>query len=435
MFIPKSAWLDPAEKLLLVEAMVRHGLIKFSNARNLPLKKGGFTDVYINLRDARNSPEMLAMIARAYESPIRRLNPDRFIEVPDAVSCFAGHISTATGIPYITIREKAKEGRVAKADAIGSAPPGSKVVMFDDVITDGESKVAPFFKAGEQGWRTTHLVVLVDRQQGWQQKFAEYGINLTVWPGMTLHDVRKILIQDLRLMKRCDPDIEGRNHLIVALDGKSREEMFALADALRPSGSILKVNDLAFAEGFETLVPDLEVYGRVMLDLKLHDIPNTVANTCKRIRACAPWALTVHATGSAEMMKSAVGMLAGTETKVLAVTVLTSIDKKTSQEVYHRLPLSQVKSLAKIAAEAGVQGFVCSPEEAKVLRALYPRMLIVTPGIRFEDSSAGDQARIATPKKAMMMGADYVVMGRDIIGAADPVAQARRVQEETSREI
>ena len=419
-------WLDPSEQTRIVALLLEHGLIRFSNARDLPLKSGGKTDVYINLRDARNHPRALEAIALAFENPLRRLRPDRFIEVPDAVSCFAGPLSVATGIPYLTIRERPKEGRVAKASSIGSAPFGATADLFDDVITDGASKVAPYHEARKMGLRVRNLVVLVDRQQGWRENFKKLGIALRVWPGMTLHDVRKTLISDFGVMQRCDAEHEKRNVVIVALDGKEWEETLAIADTLRTSGAILKVNDLLLARGADTVLPALNVYGRVMADFKGYDIPQTVRNACNRLRPYEPWAVTVHASGGVEMVKAAREALAGTKTLVLVVTVLTSFNEQTCDEVYHRLPLNQAKVLAG-QVEAYADGFVCSPEEARVLKARHPNKLTVTPGIRSSTAPKDDQARIATPKGARDAGSDFLVMGRQILNAPDPAAELKRV--------
>jgi orotidine-5'-phosphate decarboxylase len=426
MLQPQQPWLDPAEQKDLVACLLEHELIRFSNARNLPLKSGGTTDIYINLRDARNSPEMIGEIARAFENPIRRLCPDSFIEVPDAVSCFAGPLSVATGIKYITIRERPKEGRVSKATSIGTARFGSTAVILDDVVTDGESKIVPYREAKAMGLQVDNLVVLVDRQQGWKKKFADNNIPLSVWPGMTLHDVRKILVSDFGVMQRCNSETEEKNCIIVALDGKSWEETLAIIDPLRPIGCLLKVNDLAFDRGIGKLVPDLQVYGRVMVDLKCHDIPNTVANTCERLRKSQPWAVTVHASGGSDMVGAAVKALEGTSTKVLAVTVLTSIADECGQ-IFGRLPIDQVRELAIKAAAKGAHGFVCSPEEVRMLKQMYPHKIIVTPGIRSEAVPKDDQARVATPRGAKDAGADYLVMGRQILNAKDPVAEVKRV--------
>lgn len=426
----KSSWLDPIEQRELVDDLLKYQLIRFSNGRDLPLKSGGTTDVYMNLRDARNNPDAIKKIARAYENPLRRLRPDRFIEVPDAVSCFAGPLAMATGIPYITIRESPKGGRVAKANSIGSASFGSTGVIFDDVITDGESKIIPFREATKLGLQVNNLVVLVDRQQGWEKNFVRQEVDLLVWPGMMLHDVRKLLISDFKVMQRCKPETEEANCIIVALDAMSWEETLVVIDLLRPSGVILKFNDLLFDRGIEKLISDAQVYGRVMADLKCHDIPNTVGNTCARLRKNPPWAVTVHASGGVKMMKAAVTALEGTATKVLAITVLTSIDPTTSQEIYGRRPLEQVGVLAEMAVQAGVHGFVCSPQEASYLRESYPTKIIVTPGIRSDATPKDDQARCATPRGAIESGAHYIVMGRQILNSSDPVAEVRRVMEE-----
>ncbi|MEK7180718.1 MAG: orotidine-5'-phosphate decarboxylase [Patescibacteria group bacterium] len=419
-------WLDPDEQGAVVQALVGHGLIKWSNQRNLPLKSGGFTDVYINLRDARNHPPMIGLISDLYASALRRLHVDRFLEIPDSVSCFAGTISQMTGMPYITVREAPKVGRVAKAQTIGSALPGTRAAIIDDVITDGASKVIPYQVAVGMGLDVRSLVVLVDRQQGWQKHLADLGIDLEVWPGMTLHDVRRLLITS-GLMERCDPNLEARNPIIVALDGKSWEEILPIIDPLRTTGCIFKVNDLLIAEGSDRLLPNLMTYGRVMADVKGHDIPNTLENISRKLRKCPPWAITVHASGGQEMIAKTVKIFEGTATKVLAVTVLTSIDQTTCEEIYRRMPIDQVMALAEIANRAGAHGIVCSPEETQALKAKYPNATIVNPGIRSEGTSADDQKRISTPGGAMASGASNLVMGRQILNAPDPVAEVMRV--------
>ena len=223
---------------------------------------------------------------------------------------------------------------------------------------------------------------------------------------------------------------EKSNPIVVALDGKSWEEILPIVSALSTTGCILKVNDLLFLEGIGRLLPRLSAYGSVMADLKCHDIPNTVGNTVKRLRACPPWAVTVHASAGEEALKQAVKALEGTPTKVLAITVLTSIDEKTCGEIYCRPPMDQVLALASIAKRAGVHGFVCSPEEVGKLKELYPGMEFVIPGIRSPGKNTNDQRRIATPKAAMEAGATKLVMGRQILDAPDPVGEVNRVLKE-----
>ncbi len=427
--VPFTPWLFPEEHPEVVRALLQYGLLKISNNRDLPLKSGGKTDVYINLRDARNNPAAIKFIADLFAIPLERIKPNRFIEIPDSVSAFAGPLAINTGIPYLTIRGEAKEGRVADAKMIGNPHAFEKVCLIDDVITDGASKIAAYQLCKQLNLDLQTLIVLVDRQQGWKKYLPKHGCEMPVWSGMTLHDVRKQLINQ-GFMQRCSKVAEEKNPIIVAFDGKSWEDILPLADQLRTTGAILKVNDLLFAKGIENLLPELSVYGRIMADLKGHDIPNTVANTCRRLKACPPWAVTIHASGGGEMIKAAIKELEGTDTKVLTITVLTSIDEKTSEEIYTRRPFDQVLKLAEIADRNGAHGFVCSPEEVSALAEKYPGKEFVTPGIRSEGKDKQDQNRTGTPAGARANGATKLVMGRQLLDAPDPVAEMNRVLKE-----
>ena len=409
-----------------MEHLLEFRLLKFDNGRNLPLKSGGKTDVYINLRDARDNPEAISYLAELFAWPVTQLGVERFVEVPDSVSCFAGPLAIETRIPYLTIRDEAKEGRVGNARVIGHANPGDSVCIIDDVITDGASKIGPFIQCHtKMNLAVQALVVLVDRQQGWQQQETIKGVN--VWAGMTLHDVRRELIA-MGEMRRCEEVIEEKNPIIVALDGKSWDEILPLIDQLRTTGCILKVNDFVFAEGMDHLLPELSVYGRVMVDLKCHDIPNPVENACKRLAKHNVWAVTAHASGGGEMVKVAVKALAGTNTKVLAITALTSLDDEECKKIYGKTSAEAVRGLAFLAHTGGAHGFVCSPQEVSDLKAQFPEnKLFVTPGVRSDNKAINDQARIATPKGAINNGSHHLVMGRQILGAKDPVAEVKRV--------
>ena len=429
--VGSSHWLAPWEQEEVIEALVGSGaeLVKHDNNRSLPLKSGGTTDIYMNLRNARNDPKAIKLLAELYANPLSRLKVKRFGEVPDAVSCFAGPLAVNMGLPFTTIREQAKEGRVSKANTIGRLVRGEPFVIIDDVVTDGASKIIPARMCLAAEVDLGPLIVLVDRQQGWRKKFTDEKLDLEVWSGMTLHDVRRYLI-DHGIMQRCKPEVEAKNPIIVALDGKSWLDILPIIDQLRTTGCILKVNDLLFWEGYRNLVPDLQVYGRVMADLKGHDIPNTLENISKRFAANPPWAVTVHASGGEAMIKAVVKAFEGTPTKVLAVTVLTSMDKQTCEEIYVRRPWGQVKRLATIADRAGAHGLVCSTEEVAMLKAKYPKFELVVPGVRSPGADQGDQKRVGTPQGALEAGASYLMMGRQILGAADPVAEVRRLLKE-----
>lgn len=434
MFRLEGCWLTPGEQEEAIAMAVKGGSLTWDNTHKLPLKMGGTTDIYENLRLTRSKPEMMRYFAALLANPLRRLRIDRFVEIPEAVSPLAGHITAITDIPMVTIREEEKAGRVVKGKVIGDLKPGERVAIIDNVITDGASKIMPLSMLRERGVEVAAIVVLMDRQQGWKKKLVQAGYGSTaVWGGFTLHDARKYLIGN-GLMQRCSPDAESKNPFIIALDGKGWEEILPLADQLRTSGSILKVNDLLLRKGVEWLLPNLSVYGRVMADFKGHDITNTLENYAKVFAECPPWAITVHASGGPAMVKATRAKLdeiGAKSTKLLAVTVLTSIDPKTCREVYCRLPARQVKALAKSVA-GSVDGFVCAPkvEEVGVLSKLYPGKIFVTPSVRSPGADVGDQKRVDTPANAMKNGATNLVMGRQILGAEDPVFEINRVMKD-----
>jgi orotidine-5'-phosphate decarboxylase len=178
---------------------------------------------------------------------------------------------------------------------------------------------------------------------------------------------------------------------------------------------------------------------RLFLDLKLHDIPNTVAGAVRSVVPLTPYLLTIHASGGGAMMRAALDAAGETatklgkpRTKIVAVTVLTSLADSDLEDVGQRGPmLDQVRRLALLAREAGVDGVVCSPHEVAALRAeCGADFLLVVPGIRPSWAEAGDQKRFMTPGEAMRAGASYLVIGRPITGAGNPADAARQVAAE-----
>jgi orotidine-5'-phosphate decarboxylase len=221
------------------------------------------------------------------------------------------------------------------------------------------------------------------------------------------------------------------NRLIAALDTPTRTDADALVDKLASVPSWVKIGlELYCSEG-PTLVRDYVSRGlSVMLDLKLHDIPETVARATSRVSSLGAGLLTVHASGGRAMLEAAVKN-AG-DTRVLAVTVLTSLDETDLVDIGDIGPIADlVKRRAELAVRAGCHGIVASPHEVPAVRAVVPReFLIVTPGVRPLGAAVGDQKRVMTPKLAREAGADLVVVGRPLRDAADPAAAARAIVEE-----
>ncbi len=218
---------------------------------------------------------------------------------------------------------------------------------------------------------------------------------------------------------------DPRDSLILALDFPSAAATFSFLDPLEASGPRLrwvKVGLELYLAAGGAVVDALKQRGyRVFLDLKLHDIPNTVAGALRTLRALEPDMITLHAAGGAPMMAAAIEAAASWRTRLLAVTVLTSMDTAQLNAVgVSGTPSAQAIHLAHLAAEAGVTGLVASAQDARPLRAELPAAHIVTPGIRSLADVRGDQQRTATAADALRAGADQLVIGRPITHAADP---------------
>lgn len=218
--------------------------------------------------------------------------------------------------------------------------------------------------------------------------------------------------------------IESRDRLIVALDLSSVETAETLIDKLGDSVTFYKVGyQLGYAGGL-ALVPKLVERGKkVFVDFKLHDIGNTVAKGIESIAKLGATFATVHAYP--QTMKAAVEAR-GPSLKILAVTVLTSYDEDDLHAAGYRLGVSDLVEARALQAQAlGIDGLVCSGEEAATVRGVVgPQMALVTPGIRPAGAAVGDQKRVMTPGRAIAAGADYLVVGRPVVEAADPKAAA-----------
>lgn len=225
--------------------------------------------------------------------------------------------------------------------------------------------------------------------------------------------------------------------VIIACDFADRKEVFAFLDRFEDKKPFVKIGmELFYAEGPQ-IVRDIKARGhKIFLDLKLHDIPNTVKKAMKVLSSLDVDMCNVHAAGTSRMMKAAIEGLTrpdGSRPLLIAVTQLTSTDAEIMEkELLIKEPLEDVVAhYAKNAAESGLDGVVCSPLEAKkVHNACGSGFLTVTPGVRFADGDIADQKRVMTPAQAKAEGSDYIVVGRPVTQAADPVAAYMRCVEE-----
>lgn len=225
--------------------------------------------------------------------------------------------------------------------------------------------------------------------------------------------------------------------LIVALDVNTREEAVAKVKAIGESVDFYKIGlELFTAEGPDVVKAVKDLGKRVFLDLKFHDIPRTVERAVKSGAKLGVDLMTIHSVGGKAMIQAAAQAAAefgAAAPKILAVTVLTSLDQNDLEDVgiKGRTPAEQVEAMARFAIENGANGLVCSPKEVGNLsKMLKAGTLFITPGVRPAGAAVGDQKRVATPADAVRDGATHLVVGRPILAAEDPVAAAKAIRAE-----
>ena len=206
--------------------------------------------------------------------------------------------------------------------------------------------------------------------------------------------------------------------IIVAIDEQDKASFNRILDSLDPNLCMVKIGSVSFnALGHDIVHSAADKGFDIFLDLKLHDIPNTVKKSIEGLSILPIQMLTIHTSGGRLMMESAMEALEGTDIKVFGVTALTSLSDTDTNQIYQRTAADQVNAMLDIAEKAKIDGVVCSPHELDLVTAR-GSLLSITPGIRFSDLN-DDQTRVMTPKQAIDLGANYLVIGRPITGADD----------------
>jgi orotidine-5'-phosphate decarboxylase len=235
--------------------------------------------------------------------------------------------------------------------------------------------------------------------------------------------------------------MKPRERIILALDVSDHDEAIKIVHGFKDHIDIFKVGSELFTSVGPRLIKEINLMGKkVFLDLKFHDIPNTVTKSVLAAAKLRVFMLTVHTLGGLDMLKQAADALGKfaienniTRPRLIGVTILTSMDQKAlSDEIGVALRMSsQVKQLAKLARMAGLDGVVASAENATMIRSSAGEgFMIVTPGIRPSWASADDQKRTLTPKQAIRKGADYIVIGRAVLAQSDPIKALMRIHDE-----
>ena len=221
--------------------------------------------------------------------------------------------------------------------------------------------------------------------------------------------------------------------IIVAIDELTFERASEIIDSLDSKKCMVKIGSVAFNSMGHKIIRFASEKGfKIFLDLKFHDIPNTVKKSIQGLTSLPINMLTIHTTGGKDMMMAAMEALSGTQIKVFGVTALTSLDNDDTNQIFQRTTSEQVNTMLDLAEEAGIDGVVCSPHELELV-SKRETLLSITPGIRFQQSN-DDQKRVMTPKEAKDLGADYLVIGRPITGAENIFEALEKIYQSIYRE-
>jgi len=226
--------------------------------------------------------------------------------------------------------------------------------------------------------------------------------------------------------------------IIIALDYSDENSALTMAKQLSPDLCRIKIGKELFVSSGPQLVEKIANMGfDIFLDLKFHDIPNTVAGACRAAANLGVWMVNVHASGGLKMMEAAKESIINSSHQplLIAVTILTSLDNKALDEIgYSRDTKQQVIRLAKLTQQAELDGVVCSPLEAQVIKSETNKdFILVTPGVRPKGSDVNDQSRIMTPNQALKAGSDYLVIGRPITASENPLKALENIVEEITK--
>jgi orotidine-5'-phosphate decarboxylase len=390
----------------LVQSLKQIGAIQFGD---FTLKSGQKSSYYFNLRLIYSYPRVLREVVDMIHETVKAETYDRVSGVPTAGIPYASVYSICHDVPMIMLRKERKDhGTHSLVE--GAFKKGQTVLLIEDVTTTGASILESCQQLESEGLIVKTIVTIIDRR-----------------PNI---DADGLIIKSLLTVADCfdhpDPDPDPKETgLIVALDGITEKN--ALDNLVIQLGDkvIYKVND-AYIRFGPSVIQDLRKHGAsVFLDLKWCDIPNTVANYAKIACDLDVDMFTIHCLGGYEMMKAVVDVVKSAilRPKVFGVTVLTSLDGCSLNKLGIDKPIQElIEQMARCAQEAGLDGLVCSPHEISIVRKICgPDFLIITPGIRptWTLGQQDDQKRVTTPEKALELGANYIVVGRPILKAAE----------------
>ena len=408
-------WLNRWEIESTVDALTKYDveIVEFN---------GEDGEILLRLDKARQSPDAIGFLTDIYKNPVTRLRPDLLVEANDSVSTIVPLLAREMGIPYLKFNTASGE---LDEEARGHSVTNKRAVIITDTIENAEAIMPVYRACKKRRLDIGPMIALLDMANGWRRNFDKFQVDMPVWPGMSIDDMRRSLMSQGYIERPLEEGVV--NPVIFSLEGKKWDHAMHVARSLQPLGCLYQVSDHVVEYSCADIVGYLGIYGPVIVDLNISHAPAVAGDICTRLKKYRPWAVTVDGFSGEKLTQVAVKSLRGSSTRVLVNALAPALDKA-EMGLLHATPKPErlIDRIAESTNRAQADGIVCAPEHVLAIKKRYPKMLVIAADARTTGSSLPadeDDPNI----DALRHGASYVVVDMSVLDSADVAARAREV--------
>lgn len=378
------------------------------------------TNILLRLDKARQSPDAIGFLTDIYKNPVTRLRPDILVEANDSVSTIVPLLAREMNIPYLKFNTATGE---LDEEARGHSVTNKRAVIVTDIIENGESIMPVYRACKKRRLNIGPMVALLDMANGWRRDFEKFQVDMPVWSGMSIDDMRRCLI-DHGYIDNYQVNGGEISPVIFSLEGKKWDNAMHVARSLRPMNCMYKVSDHVVEYSCADIVGYLGIYGPVIVDLNISHTPEVTGDICTRLKKYNPWAVTVNGFGGEKLTQVAVKSLRGADTKVLVNAVVPSLDKAELGLLFGTPQVDRlIDRIAESTNSADADGIICAPEHVLPVKKRYPKMLVVASDVHSLGVALPDDEEDKNVD-ALQRGASYVVLDMSALDNSDITERA-----------
>jgi len=409
-------WLNRWEIESTVDALTKYDveIIGFNNEDG---------DIALRLDKARQSPDAIGFLTDIYKNPVTRLRPEILVEANDSVSTIVPLLAREMNIPYLKFNIATGE---LDEEARGHSVTNKRAVIVTDIIDNGEAIMPVYRACKKRRLDIGPMIALLDMGNGWRRDFEKFQVDMAVWPGMIIDDMRRSLVSQ-GYLDSCPTEDGALSPVIFSLEGKKWDHAMHLARSLRSLHCLFQVSDHMVEHSCADIVGYLGIYGPVIVDLNISHTPEVTGDICTRLKKYRPWAVTVDGFSGEKLTQVAVKSLRGSGARVLVNAIAPSLDKA-EMGLLHGTPQPErlIDRIAESTNRAQADGIICAPEHVLAINKRYPNMLIIAADVRSSAITMPAQDEDSNID-ALRHGANYVVVDMSVLENGDAVARAQEI--------